>query len=178
LFFRRKGNKCACCYAALATQFGSVFFGEDFSMKKIKYYYNTHTLRYEKLVTPLHVKLLRFFGFLSAMLVSAAIVIFLYNKFVPKPGEIESNKKYQALRENYSILNGKVHTLQDQISELEKRDNEVYRSIFEANPVPDSARAKIIEKKQEIQKVNLLSDDVLENEIAAQLDNLSARVAY
>jgi len=154
------------------------FFLEEFRMKKIKYYYNTHTLRYEKLVTPLHVKLLRFFGFLSAMLVSAAIVIFLYNKFVPKPGEIESNKKYQALRENYSILNGKVHTLQDQISELEKRDNEVYRSIFEANPVPDSARAKIIEKKQEIQKVNLLSDDVLEKEIAAQLDNLSARVAY
>lgn len=147
-------------------------------MKKIKYYYNTHTLRYEKLVTPLHVKLLRFFGFLSAMVVSSAIVIFLYNRFVPKPGEIASQNKYQALRENYSILNGKVRTLQGQISDLEKRDNEVYRSIFEANPVPDSARAKIIEKKQEIEKVNLLSDDVLEKEIAAQLDNLSARVVY
>jgi len=147
-------------------------------MKKIKYYYNTHSLRYEKLVTPLHVKLLRFLGFLSAMLVSSVIIIYLYNKFVPKPAEIASNQRYEALRENYSILSGKIKTLQGQISTLEKRDNEVYRSIFEANPVPDSARVKIIEKKMELEKVNLMTDDVLEKEIADQIDNLLARVAY
>jgi hypothetical protein len=33
-------------------------------MKKIKYYYNTHTLRYEKLEVPLRVKLLRVFALL------------------------------------------------------------------------------------------------------------------
>lgn len=147
-------------------------------MKKIKYYYNTHSLRYEKLVTPLHVKLLRFFGFLSAMLVSSAIIIYLYNRFVPKPAEIAINTRYEALRDNYSILTNKVRTLQGQIGALEKRDNEVYRSIFEANPVPDSARVKIIEKKKELEKVNLMTDDALEQEIASQLDNLSARVAY
>ena len=41
---------------------------------------------------------------------------------------------------------------------LEKRDNEVYRSIFEANPLPDSARAKVIEKQQELDKVELKVD--------------------
>lgn len=147
-------------------------------MKKIKYYYNTHTLRYEKLVTPLRVKLLRLFGFLSAMVVSSVIVIYLYNRFVPKPKDIVANKRYEALRENYSILNSKIRTLQEEIASLEKRDNEVYRSIFEANPVPDSARVKIIEKKKELQKVSLMSDDQFEKEIAAQLDNLSARIAY
>jgi hypothetical protein len=49
-------------------------------MKKIKYFYNTNTLRYEKLVTPLRVKLLRVFGFFSALLVSSAVVIWLYTK--------------------------------------------------------------------------------------------------
>ena len=69
-------------------------------MKKIKYYYNTHTLRYEKLVTPLRVKLLRLFGFLSALLVSSAIIIYLYNRFFPKPAEIEANRRYELLKEN------------------------------------------------------------------------------
>ena len=46
-------------------------------MKKIKYYYNTHTLRYEKLETPLRVKLLRVFGFIAAALVTAAIISLL-----------------------------------------------------------------------------------------------------
>ena len=48
----------------------------------------------------------------------------------------------EALKDNYYVLNEKVKKMQDQIVELEKRDNDVYRAIFEANPIPDSARAK------------------------------------
>ena len=147
-------------------------------MKKVKYFYNTHTLRYEKLVTPLRVKLLRFFGLISALVVSSAIVIYLYNRFIPKPTELEANRKIENLRDNYKVLNTKVRTLQEQLSTLEKRDNEVYRSIFEQNPLPDSARAKLIEKQKELDKVAVMSDDVIGKDIAAQLNNLDARITY
>jgi len=146
-------------------------------MKKIKYYYNTHTLRYEKLVTPLRVKLLRFFGFLSALVVSSGIVIWVYNKFIPKPKD-PMTAKYELMRENYKTLNAKVHTLEGQLSELEKRDNDVYRSIFEQNPVPDSTRAKLIEKQKELEKVNVKDDNELSTEIADQLNNMNARISY
>ena len=147
-------------------------------MKKIKYFYNTNTLRYEKLETPLRVKLLRFFGFLSALLVSSALVIWLYTKFIPKPTDKETQLKYEAMKENYSTLKDKIKTLQEQMTELEKRDNEVYRSIFEANPVPDSMRAKLTEKKKEVEKVSGLSDEELSKEIAGTLNNISARLVY
>ena len=147
-------------------------------MKKIKYYYNTHTLRYEKLVTPLRVKLLRFFGLLSVLVVSSAIVIYLYNRFFPRPTDIEANRKYEIIRDNYNTINDKVKTLEQQLATLEKRDNEVYRSIFEANPLPDSARAKAIEQKKELDKVNIIGDDVLGRDIVAQLNNLGARMAF
>jgi murein DD-endopeptidase MepM/ murein hydrolase activator NlpD len=147
-------------------------------MKKIKYYYNTHTLRYEKLITPLRVKLLRLFGLLSGLAVGSAIVIYLYNRFFPKPTELENRGKYEALSENYRLLTKKVKTMQDQMATLEKRDNEVYRSIFEANPLPDSARAKAIEQKKELDKVTAIGEDAIGKDIAAQLNNLSARVAY
>ena len=147
-------------------------------MKKVKYFYNTHTLRYEKLVTPLRVKLLRFFGIISAFVVSSAIVIYLYNRFIPKPTELEANRRFENLRDNYKALNTKVRTLQEQLSTLEKRDNEVYRSIFEQNPLPDSARAKLIEKQKELDKVAVMSDDVIGKDIAAQLNNLDARITY
>src|SRR5690349_21514381 len=116
-------------------------------MKKIKYFYNTNTLRYEKLVTPLRVKLLRVFGLFSSLLVGSALVIWLYTKFIPKPADQESRIRLEAMKDNYTVLNEKVKTLQQQMADLEKRDNEVYRSIFEANPLPDSARAKSSEKK-------------------------------
>jgi murein DD-endopeptidase MepM/ murein hydrolase activator NlpD len=147
-------------------------------MKKIKYYYNTHSLRYEKLVMPLRVKLLRVFGLLSGLVVGSAIVIYLYNRFFPRPTDIESNRKYEILKDNYSSINSKVKNLEQQLAVLEKRDNEVYRSIFEANPLPDSARAKAIEQKKELDKVNIMGDDVLGKNIATQLNNLSARMAF
>ena len=119
-------------------------------MKKIKYYYNTNTLRYEKLITPFRVKLLRIFGFLSALLVSSVLIIWLYTKFIPKPTDRESRLKEEIMKDNYNALSLKVKTLQEQMAGLEKRDNEVYRSIFEANPLPDSARAKLQEKSKSL----------------------------
>lgn len=147
-------------------------------MKKIKYFYNTNTLRYEKLVTPLRVKLLRVFGFFSALLVSSALVIWLYTKFIPRPTDKESKIRLELMKDNYNLLNEKAKALQQQMADLEKRDNEVYRSIFEANPLPDSARAQLTEKKHELDKVSVISDDQLSKEIAKSLNNINARVAY
>ena len=147
-------------------------------MKKIKYYYNTHTLRYEKLVTPLRVKLLRIFGFLSAAFVTSALIIWVYSSFVPKATDKETQLKYDIMKDNYSTLSTKVKTLQQQMAELEKRDNQVYRSIFEANPLSDSARTKLIEQKKELDKVNLMNDDELGRDIAKTLNNITARAAY
>ncbi len=147
-------------------------------MKKIKYYYNTHTLRYEKLVTPLRVKLLRVFGFISAALVSSVLIIWVYTSFFPRAIDKETALKYEAIKDNYATLAAKTKTLQQQMAELEKRDNDVYRSIFEANPLSDSARTKAVEKSKEIAKVNLLNEDELGSEIAKTLNNITARVAY
>jgi hypothetical protein len=45
-------------------------------LKKVKkYFYNTKTLRFEKLEVPLHIKLLRVFGFVSAAIVTALIIV-------------------------------------------------------------------------------------------------------
>lgn len=147
-------------------------------MKKIKYYYNTHTLRYEKLVTPLRVKLLRVFGFISAALVTSAIVIYVYNNFFPRAADKEAELKYEIIKDNYNTLAVKTKMLQQQMADLEKRDNEVYRSIFEANPLSDSARTKSIEKKKEIARINLIKDDEMGNEVARTLNNITARIAY
>jgi len=147
-------------------------------MKKIKYYYNTNSLRYEKLVTPLRVKLLRFFGFIAAALVTALILVSIAFRFIPSPEAKLARVQYQGMKENYDVLNNKVQTLQQEMASLENRDNQVYRSIFESNPLPDSARAKLIEQKKEVEKVEAMNDEELGNELAKTLNNLSARVAY
>lgn len=147
-------------------------------MKKIKYYYNTNTLRYEKLVTPLRVKLLRFFGFIAAAIVTAFILVALAFRFIPSPQAKLAEIKYNKMKQNYDALVSQTAMLQQQMASLETRDNQVYRSIFEANPLPDSARAKLTEKQNEFQKIAAINDEQLGNELAKTLNNISARIKY
>jgi murein DD-endopeptidase MepM/ murein hydrolase activator NlpD len=146
-------------------------------MKKIKYYYNTNTLRYEKLETPLRVKLLRVFGFIAAALVTAGLISYAAFQFIGSPKEKILEQQNKALKDNYKDLEDDLRSVQQQMKELEKRDNDVYRAIFEANPIPDSARAKELETKQEIAKVEKIKDYQLVASITSTLDNLTNRIA-
>jgi murein DD-endopeptidase MepM/ murein hydrolase activator NlpD len=145
-------------------------------MKKIKYYYNTHSLRYEKLETPLRVKLLRVFGFIATALVTAAIISYFAFQFVGSPGEKILRAQNERLRIRYENLQDEVVTIEQQMKELEKRDNEVYRSIFEAKPIPDSVRASALAKEKEIAKVESMEDMEVVRSIQTTLKTLASRI--
>ena len=145
-------------------------------MKKIKYYYNTNTLRYEKLETPLRVRLLRVFGFVAAALVTAALISYIAFRFIGSPQEKVLAQQNKDLKDNYKDLENDLQSVQQQMKELEKRDNDVYRAIFEASPIPDSARAKELETKQEIAKVEKIKDYQLVASITNTLNNLNSRI--
>lgn len=147
-------------------------------MKKIKYIYNTNTLRYEKAETPLRVKLLRVLGFISAALVTAIIIVSVAYRYFPSTNEKLLIKENDRLRQQFLVLDEKTQKLEQQMVELEKRDNEVYRTIFEANPVPDSIRLKEMEQQKEITLVMSMSGGELENSITNSINNLAKRMAY
>ncbi len=147
-------------------------------MKKIKYYYNTHTLRYEKLDTPLRVRLLQAIGFIAASIVTGMIIFAITFRYIDSPKEKYLRQQNDDLQENYSVFVERVKQLELQMDELENRDNDIYRSIFSANPVPDSARIKDIEQKKEVKLVQTMGESELVKSIGSQLNNLSLRTAY
>ena len=147
-------------------------------MRKVKYYYNTHTLRYEKLTVPLRVKLLRIFGFIAASLVTAALIVWIGFKYIGSPNEKILRQQLADYEDNYELVNKRLSKLQELMTELEKRDNQVYRSIFEADPIPDSARAKTFEKSKEISLIQQMGDNELVNSISDQLNNMLSRAEF
>jgi murein DD-endopeptidase MepM/ murein hydrolase activator NlpD len=147
-------------------------------MKKIKYYYNTNTLRYEKLETPLRVKLLRVLGFISAAIVTAVIIVSIAYRYFPSTKEKLLMQQNEKLEQQFELLDDQTKKLQQQMTDLEKRDNEVYRTIFEANPIPDSVRVKEMAKLKEIQLVMSMNSTQLENSITETINNLALRMSY
>lgn len=150
----------------------------NLSMKNIKYFFNTHTLRFEKLVTPLRVKLLRVFAFFVTAIVTAGIIVVIAFQYIDSPKTKLLEQQNADLKDDYTVLQQQVNLLQQKMDELSKRDNNVYRSIFESSPIPDSARLKAMEKSKEIQLVTSLGETDLIKSIGSQLNKLILLAAY
>ena len=147
-------------------------------MKKIKYFYNTNTLRYEKQVVPLRVTLLRILGFISTAIVTGLIIVAIAFRFLDSPKEKLLKIQLERTEEQNRHYAEKVVEIDERLKQLEKRDNDVYRSIFEASPIPDSARAKQIENKKELQKVAKMDNEELTDGLYKTLNILYNRVMH
>jgi murein DD-endopeptidase MepM/ murein hydrolase activator NlpD len=146
-------------------------------MKKIKYYYNTHTLRYEKQVVPLRVALLRVLAFISTAIVTGLIIVAIAFRFVDSPKEKLLKVQLERAEEVNKIYADRYRDIDERLKLLERRDNEVYRSVFEATPIPDSARAKQIESKKELQLVAGMENSEMAEGIFNTLNTLYNRIA-
>ncbi len=145
-------------------------------MKKIKYFYNTSTLRYEKLITPLRVKLLRIFSFVAAVAVAGFLFMQVAYRYFPSANEQKLMQQNNRLEENFDLVQQEMQLMSRQLRDIEKRDNQVYRSIFEASPIPDSARSKLMEQQRENKLIASLTDNEINSSIISQITNLRNRL--
>lgn len=135
-------------------------------------------MRFEKLTTPLRVRLLQVFGYIAASIVTGILIFAITFRYIDSPKEKLLRQQNDDLRQNYRVMEERIKQLQLQMDEIANRDNYVYRSIFESNPIPDSARVKEMEKKKEVQLVQSMGESELVTSMASQLNNLSLRMAY
>ncbi|MFK8105314.1 MAG: M23 family metallopeptidase [Saprospiraceae bacterium] len=104
-------------------------------MRKEKFVYNTQTLRYEKVVEPLRTKVLRLFGFLSAVLVAAFIIISITLKYFPSPKEKALIREFKQMEYMYMQLNNDVENLTKVLNNVQDRDASVHRLMFGMDPI-------------------------------------------
>ncbi len=122
-------------------------------MKKVKYYYSTKTQQFEPLKVPIWKKLLHVFGILSGILVSAGIIVAIAFQYLQSPNEKRMNTQLALLQEKYDLLKKDLKESQLAMKALEERDNQVYRVIFEAEPLDDNIRSgKITLDPAELEK--------------------------
>jgi murein DD-endopeptidase MepM/ murein hydrolase activator NlpD len=146
-------------------------------MKKIKYFYNTQTLKYEKLVVSVRVKILRILGFISAAIVTGILFLSVAYRFLDSPKEKVLRSDIDNMKEEYNALQGRIAELKGQLDELQHRDNEIYRVIFEAAPIPDSVRAGDTRKEEDLARLQSKPNEVIISATSKMLEELVNRVA-
>ncbi len=111
-------------------------------MSKVKYYYDKETLSYKKIEKRKGRKL----GYVALSIVASflagfiLLLIYLNIPDLETPREKALTRELQNMKVQYGVLNKKLDQVQTVLSEIEERDNTIYRLYFEANPIPDEQR--------------------------------------
>ena len=133
-------------------------------MRKTKYYYNKETCSYEVVKLSRKEMLFKYLRFLIIVIVSSFLMISLYDKYFESPVIISLKKENQELKTHFDILNEEIELNNKMLSNLQQRDDDVYRIIFEAEPIPSSIRkAGVggIEKYKYLIEGNLEREDII-----------------
>jgi murein DD-endopeptidase MepM/ murein hydrolase activator NlpD len=109
-------------------------------MSKIKYRFNTKSLTYEKASVTLKEWVWRILSYLAIGLVFATATILVSRQFLPSPSEKKQNREIEALKLQYELLQKKMEQAEIVLKDLEDRDDNIYRTIFESEPLPKSIR--------------------------------------
>lgn len=99
-------------------------------------------------------------------------------KYFPSSAERALRQENANLRYGNKILERQISNLEKRMTAMEKRDNQVYRAIFENDPIPDSARAKMIEKLEELKEIAGMGQEQLVVAAVHSLNRLHNRLNF
>ena len=140
-------------------------------MQKEKYYYNPNTLKYEKYKLSIGQRILRITGFFTSAFIFGFLAMVLGYNFFDNPEEQSKKNELKQMQEKYEILDKRINTLYKVLEDMGERDDNIYRVIFESDPLPDNLRNGGINKS----KIYAQLKDLPESEIiSATLQKLES----
>lgn len=126
---------------------------------------------------PVRTRLLRITGFISAALVTALIIVAIAFRFLESPKERQMRQDIAEAENRYYLLQQQIEQLSINLAELEQRDNNVYRAIFESAPLPDSIRTGKKYDRINWEQYRFRGTDELIAEAEQQIASLKHRLA-
>ncbi|MCB2220574.1 MAG: M23 family metallopeptidase [Bacteroidetes bacterium] len=109
-------------------------------MAKVNYKFNKKSLQFEEVKVTLKARLLKALSVVATGMVFAAVVIFLAYTFLDSPKEKMLKREIAQYELQFERINERLNKYDAVLTDLADRDDNIYRVIFEAEPVPSSVR--------------------------------------
>ena len=110
--------------------------------KKVKYYFDTESLAYRRIKPKTSKKI----GYIGLFILSSFLfgflcfVILLNSSFLDTPKDRLQAREIETMKLRYSLLNNKLKQIEEVLTDIEDRDNNIYRAYFNFSPIPTEQR--------------------------------------
>lgn len=142
------------------------------------YYYDEETFSFVEL-KPKRSKVIKKAALLLlASVVLAGVISLGMDKVIGTPQELSLLEENEALQEQLYLVKERMNEFSDQLSSLAEHDQELYRTILQADPISDDVRMVGVggtDVYEEFDRFSPTTTEILK-ETAAQLDELERRV--
>jgi murein DD-endopeptidase MepM/ murein hydrolase activator NlpD len=141
-------------------------------MAKFKYHFNPESLSFDRIRLTIGQKLFRVIAYLMSSLVVGGGLLLLISMFTDLPKERILKRELAFLQTQFELTSKKMDQAQSVLSELQNRDDNIYRVIFEADPVPSSVRNAGFGGVNRYADLEGYKNSVIVKETARKLDDI------
>ena len=145
-------------------------------MAKIKYYYDTKTLSYKPIKLNSSEKIRGYFIFFLSSILLSFFILMVFYQFFDSPKEKRLKLEIQNLTSQYEVINNDMKQVETVLDEIQERDDNIYRVIFEADPIPTSIRKQGFGGVNRYEKLLGLSNSELMISTSKKIDQLTKQL--
>jgi murein DD-endopeptidase MepM/ murein hydrolase activator NlpD len=145
-------------------------------MKPTRYKFNPDSLSFDKIRLGITALLLRFLAYFIGSLIFALIYWIIFASFFDSPKEKALKREVEQMTIQYDLIHREMANVESVLEDLQKTDDNLYRTIFEAEPIPATLREGGIGGVNRYEALEGYSNSNLVIETANRLDKIRKKV--
>jgi len=145
-------------------------------MPKSRYRFNPDSLSFDKVKLGFRAVLLRSLAYLVGSLIVAVVYYVIFAAFFDSPKEKALLREIDQLTLQYEIIHREMDNLNRVVGQLEEKDDNLYRTIFEAEPIPVTQRESGVGGINRYKDLEGYNNSNIVIETTKKLDNLKKKI--
>jgi murein DD-endopeptidase MepM/ murein hydrolase activator NlpD len=145
-------------------------------MKPTKYKFNPDSLSFDKIRLGIRTLLLKFLAYFIGSLIISLIYWGIFAAFFDSPKEKALKREVEQMTIQYDLIHREMADVENVLTDLQKTDDNLYRTIFEAEPIPSTEREGGIGGVNRYEALEGFNNSKLIIETANRLDKIRKKV--
>lgn len=146
-------------------------------MPKSLYHFNPKTLSFEKVKVSFKQMAKRLLWVFASGIAFALVFVWIAFYFIDSPKVKILERENNELKTEVEYLSSRIDKMSDVLYDIEDRDDNVYRTIFEADPVPTSVRYPLLVEDTRLDSMSRSEAYNLLRDANKKADQLTVRLA-
>jgi len=145
-------------------------------MAKQKYKFNPDSLSYTRVTKTTKQRFLRFLTYFAGSVVLSLIYVLIFTSLFDSPVEKNLKRQISELEVNYELVNEQLTDVEALLVDLQKRDDNIYRTIFETEPIPSTYREAGSGGTNRYRELEKLDNSEVVIDVKTKLDKIMKKI--